>query len=377
MATYLLTGATGFLGSHLLRALVSAGHQVVLLSRKPLDYLDHPHVRVVVGDVLDQESVQEAAKGCDGMFHCAGMVSRDPDDAKAMMSVHVDGTKRALDGAKAAGVKRVVYISTSGTVAISEDDKELPNEESPVPYGLIGRWAYYRSKLFAEEEALKRNCNEFEVISLNPSLLLGPGDVRGGSTKDILWFLQQKIPAIPPGGLSFVDVRDVADVALQAMRKGRPGQRYLLGGCNMSFADYFGRLSRLSGVEGPVLPMPRNKTLNWLGNTLYRGVQDKLNQFDGPDDTSLDQACYFWYLDSSLAERELGFAPRDPLETIADTIQDMREWDPHFSARRGDQTLRVKFHLMEGLTIFGQQAQGIAQQASGLVKDMLQSQLIS
>lgn len=375
MATYLLTGATGFLGGHVLRELISAKQKVVLLSRQPLPHLEHDNIKVVIGDILDQDSVERAAKGCDGLFHCAGMVSRDRADAKKMMEVNVTGTCRTLDGAKAAGVKRVVYASTSGTVAISEDGEAISNEHTSTPIGLIGRWPYYRSKLFAEQEALKRNQDDFEVVSINPSLLIGPGDLRGHSTIDIQWFLQKKVFAVPSGGLSFVDVRDVAQVMLSAMRKGRAGSRYLVGACNLTFEEYFGRLSRLSGVEVPALKAPRNRTLNTIGNILYSGWRDAMKQTDGPDEESMDMASYFWYLDATLAERELDFNPRDPLTTLNETIKDLREWEPHY-ASGADQTLRMKYHLLEGLSIASSQiesqARQITERAKQAVTDILQ-----
>lgn len=373
MATYLLTGATGFLGGHLLRKLIASGHDVVVLSRKPLPHLEHDKIRVVVGDILDASSVEHAAEGCEALFHCAGMVSRDPKDAKQMMEINVQGTIRTLDATKKAGVRRVVYLSTSGTIAISEDGKEWPNEQSATPYGLIGRWGYYRSKMYAEAEALKRNGENFEVICLNPSLLLGPGDVRGSSTQDIRWFLQKKVPAIPSGGLSFVDVRDVADACIQAMKRGKAGERYLLGGCNLSFVDYFGRLERVSGVEAPLLRVPKYKTLSSIGNALFLRFQESFGSQDGPDEVSLEQASYFWYLDATYAQRQLHFTPRDPLETLQDTIDDLREWDPFLSSNNQDQTLRMKYHLLEGLSILETQAKTAATVATHAVKEFVQS----
>ena len=225
MSTYLITGATGFLGHHLVPALLDAGHTLVALTRRPAPALEAQGVQVVIGDVCDAESVKKAAKGCDGLFHCAGIVSRDPEDTKKMYDVHVNGTKITLDAAKEAGIKRVVYMSTSGTVAIREKKKPIPNEDSHAPYTIAGKWPYYRTKLYAEQEALKRNTGNFEVVSLNPSLLLGPGDLRGGSTEDIRLFIEKQIPAIPKGGLSYVDVRDVAKVCLTAMEKGKAKPR--------------------------------------------------------------------------------------------------------------------------------------------------------
>lgn len=323
MSTYLITGATGFLGHHLVPALLDAGHTLVALTRRPAPAFEAQGVQVVIGDVCDAESVKKAAKGCDGLFHCAGIVSRDPEDTKKMYDVHVNGTKITLDAAKEAGIKRVVYMSTSGTVAIREKKKPIPNEDSHAPYTIAGKWPYYRTKLYAEQEALKRNTEDFEVISLNPSLLLGPGDLRGGSTEDIRLFIEKQIPAIPKGGLSYVDVRDVAKVCLTAMEKGKAGQRYLLGACNITFEEYLNRLSRLSGVSAPWMQAPKNDFIADMGTSLLRKVQSTFGTKNALDDASLEMARYFWYLDASRAKKDLDFSPIDSVQTLKDTIDDM------------------------------------------------------
>ena len=187
MSRYLVTGATGFLGRHLTAALLSGGHEVVLLCRKPLG-TPPEGATVKLGDVLDRASVREAAAGCEGLFHCAGRVSRKPEDAEALFRIHVEGTKVTLDAARAAGVRRAVLASTSGTVAVSKEPKVL-DETAPSPQEIVARWPYYRSKLYAERAAFDRNGPGFEVVSVNPSLLLGPGDVQGSSTGDVVKFL--------------------------------------------------------------------------------------------------------------------------------------------------------------------------------------------
>ena len=193
----LVTGATGFLGSHLVRTLQASGHDVV------------PFARSTGGNVLDGQSVRRGADGCIAAFHCAGRVSRRPEDAEDLYRLHVEGTKITLDACAEAGVKRVVVASTSGTVAVSDDPEHVGKEDAAAPIGIVSRWPYYRAKLFAERAALERNRPGFEVVSVNPSLLLGPGDVNGSSTQDVRLLLEGAVPAVPAGGLSFVDARDV------------------------------------------------------------------------------------------------------------------------------------------------------------------------
>ncbi len=203
---HLVTGATGFLGAHLAEQLRGEGHEVVALCREEEPELEARGIAVARGDVLDRESVERAADRCVGVFHCAGKVSRDPDDTEALQRLHVEGTRNVVAASKAKGVRRLVHASTSGTVAVSEDPRRFATEDDEAPIALISRWPYYRSKLYAERAALEANeangTRGFEVVSVNPTLLLGPGDLRGSSTEDVRLFLERRIPAVPGGGLT-------------------------------------------------------------------------------------------------------------------------------------------------------------------------------
>jgi dihydroflavonol-4-reductase len=332
----LVTGATGFLGAHLAVLLEARGHEVI------------PFSRATGGDVLDAEGVRAAAEGCQGAFHCAGWVSRNPDDAEALYRVHVEGTKNVVDACAQAGVGRVVIASTSGTVAVSDTPEQVATEDDEAPIGIVSRWPYYRAKLFAERAALARNGEGLEVLSVNPSLLLGPlygaladgspvsasrpgtsrgastGVSHGSSTEDVRLFLEGAIPAVPAGGLSFVDVRDAAEAMRLAMERGRGGERYLVGACNLTVRDFFGRLARVSGVPAPWLPMPRSRQLARLGARIMERVAAKVGIPSPVDAVSVEMAQCFWYLDAGKAERELGWSARDPGETLHDTVEDLR-----------------------------------------------------
>jgi len=324
---YLVTGGTGFLGAHLVRALRAHDHEVVVLARteNPAEFSDDRGVTVRRGDVLDLASVRDAAAGCVGAFHCAGRVSRKPDDAEEIYRTHVEGTKVTLEGCHAAGVKRVVVASSSGTIAVSADPDHVATETDETPIALIARWPYYRAKLFAERAALEKNSAGFEVVCINPTLLLGPGDTRGSSTEDVRLFLERKIPAVPPGGISLVDVRDAAEGAVLAMDKGEPGERYLLGAANMTLREFFAKLERVSGVKAPWLPMPRAPELAKLGAKAAGDLAKKLGFDFDIDPVSLDMAQFYWYLDASRAEKVLGWSSREPSETLADTVEDLRK----------------------------------------------------
>ncbi len=308
---YLVTGATGFLGSHLVGALESRGHDVVRFSRGS------------GGDILDEGSVRAAATHCDGAFHCAGRVSRRRADAEEMYRVHVEGTRTVLDACAAAGLRRVVVASTSGTVAVSDDPNRVGTESNSAPLGIIGRWPYYRAKLFAEQAALSRSRDGFEVVCVNPSLLLGPGDARGSSTEDVRRFLEGELPAVSSGGLSFVDARDAAEAMRLAMDRGRGGERYLVGACNLTMAAFVGKLARASGAKAPRLVLPRSRALITLGASWMSRLAPHVG-FAPIDPETLEMSSYFWYVDSAKAEAELGFRSRDPSITLYETVEDLR-----------------------------------------------------
>jgi dihydroflavonol-4-reductase len=324
MSRYVVTGGTGFLGRYLIEQLCAADHEVVALCRGESPALTDLGATIHLGDVLDGESIRSAAAHCDGLFHCAGKVSRDGDDAESMYRVHVEGTKTTLDAARSAGVKRAVVASTSGVVAVSSDPDELRDEEADTPMAEIARWPYYRSKLFAERAAFDRHDAQFEVIAVNPSLLLGPGDHRNSSTEDIRLFLERKIPFCPAGGIAFVDARDAAASLILAMEKGKGGERYLINAANMTVQAFFGRLERISGVKAPPFRLPRTSaTIAGVSASLI-GKAAKLFSMEPPlDKISAEMSQFYWYCDSTKAETELGWTCRDPNETLADTVEDL------------------------------------------------------
>jgi dihydroflavonol-4-reductase len=265
----------------------------------------------------------EALHGADGVFHLAGFVSRDPDDSQRMMRVHVDGTRRLLELAKVAGVRRVVVASSSGTIAVSADEV-VHDEDSGYAEEVACGWPYYASKIYQEKLALELGESlGIEVVIVNPSLLLGPGDRRLSSTKDVLRFKRRQIPVVPDGGINFVDVRDAASATVAAMERGRPGERYLMGGPNWTTREFFGRLERASKVGRPRVKLPRK----WaeLGASVLEHLYGTQGKAPPIDRMSVEIANHFWWIDSSKAERELGFVARDPALTLGDTVRYLRQ----------------------------------------------------
>jgi dihydroflavonol-4-reductase len=329
-ATILVTGGTGFLGKHVLKALAAAGRagEVRALVRQRARSIERLGIAQVDGDVTDEASLAAAIRGVTHVLHLAGMVSRHGKDVSTMMRVHVDGTRRVFDAARAQGVARVVLASSSGTIAVSTDAETVTNESAPFAYEVVKGWPYYLSKIYQEQLALRYVAeHQLPIVILNPSLLLGPGDSRGSSTEDVRKFLQKKIPIVPDGGVNFVDVRDAAAAFVAALERGRVGERYLLGGPNWTMETFFGRLSRLAKVPAPRLKVPA-KWAEW-GATLLQEFADWRGTVASVDPISVEMAQHFWYCDSSKAERELGFLARDPQETLLDTIRYVRK---HFLA---------------------------------------------
>jgi dihydroflavonol-4-reductase len=322
----LVTGGTGFLGSHFMSELCkrtdAANVRVLNLVNTPA--LDKLGVEVLVGTVTSRADVERAMDGVTHVYHLAGYVSRRPEDAHLMFTVHVDGTRTVCQAAAQAGVKRIVMSSTSGTIAISERDDEWPDESSPAPMSLIARWPYYSSKLYQEAAARQFCGDKVELVMVNPALLLGPGDERIGSTREVLSFLSGEVHVVPMGGINFVDARDVAAMIPVAMEKGRPGERYLLGGHNMTFAEYFDRMERLSKAYSPRIKLRSDWA--WYAARAQAAVFKAVGRTAPIEPTAADQARFFWYFDSAKARQELGWAPREASETIFDTIQYVREY---------------------------------------------------
>ena len=322
----LVTGATGFLGSHLVAELCRGGdpRQVRVFSQSRSPALASVGVEVMEGSVTDERAVAAAVAGVERVYHLAGFVSRKPEDGSRMYAVHVDGTRILCAAAKAAGVKRVLVASTSGTIAVSERAEEMPDEGCPPPLSLIGRWPYYASKYYQEETARRACGTEVELVIVNPSLLLGPGDDRLSSTRDVLQFLNRDIPATPPGGLNFVDARDVAAILPVAMERGRPGERYLLGGHNLSFVEFFAKLARMTKVPAPLFRAPKGK-LTLLATELGSSLYKKLGRTPPLSREAVDMASNYWYFDSTKARDELGWSPRDAADTLFATVTYLRD----------------------------------------------------
>jgi len=324
-AVTLITGGTGFLGSHLVRQLTEDGAKNIRVMATSIpDWLVDLGVETFAGSITNADDTKRAVEGISEIYHLAGNVSREREDARSMYDIHVEGTRVLCDAAKAAGVRTIVLASTSGTIAVSKDGDTVPDETFTQPLDIIARWPYYASKAYQEMAALERFSGKgLRLVIMNPSLLLGPGDDRLSSTKLILDFMARKIGAVPTGGVSFVDARDAAQTFRVAMKKGRHGERYLLGAANWTFSKFFGRLERLTKVAAPKLALPSRLAIT--GAQLVDSFFKQWDLASPVEPGAIEMAQYYWYLNCSKAARELSFKPRDPGETLHETVVYLRE----------------------------------------------------
>ncbi|MCW8141789.1 MAG: NAD-dependent epimerase/dehydratase family protein [Planctomycetota bacterium] len=318
----LVTGATGFLGRHLVRTLVKRGHRVRALCRSDAPALEREGAQVLRGDVLEPDTLPPAVDCADVVFHLAGQVQHRGSPT-ALYDLHVGGTRAVLDAAARAKARRVVHVSTSGTIAVSTRPERIAREDAPYATEVVRRWPYYLSKIFAEKVALEPR--DVPVVVVSPSLLLGPEDEGLSSSGALLRFLRKEVPAVPPGGLSFVDVRDAAEATANAAERGRPGERYLLGGANMTLEAFFVLLAKVSGVPAPSLRS--GAAVNDAAARVLEALED-VTGVETDESVAYAMAGHFWYLDAGKAQAELGFTPRAAEATLRDAVAWLRSRGP-------------------------------------------------
>jgi dihydroflavonol-4-reductase len=252
-----LTGATGFVGHHVAKALAAEGAELRLLVRKTsnLKNLEGIAGETLTGDLSNPESIRNAMAGVDAVVHVAADYRLWIPDPAAMYKANVDGTRELLRLAREAGVKRVVYTSSVATMHFRTDGIVI-NEETPVSLAdMVGH--YKRSKFLAEQEAIKAADAGQQVIILNPTSPIGSNDAKPTPTGRIfLDFLNGKFPAYMDTGLNLVDVSEVAHAHVLALTKGKPGRRYILGGENLTLKQILDKMSAITGIPSPTVKIP-------------------------------------------------------------------------------------------------------------------------
>ena len=253
----LVTGASGFVGNHVVRALVKRGQPVRILVRPSsnLSWLeDLPALEKSIGDLRDRASLDAAVKGCEALYHVAADYRFDVSNPAEVYKSNVEGTRNLLEAAGNAGVKRIVYTSTVGCVGFLE--KGLADEDTPVTLEMMVG-TYKRTKFQAEQAARQLARDGLPVVIVNPTTPVGEYDAKPTPTGAmILRFLKRKMPAVVDTGLNLIDVRDCAEGHLLAAERGRVGERYLLGCRNFTLLEITQALSRISGVPAPRIRLP-------------------------------------------------------------------------------------------------------------------------
>jgi dihydroflavonol-4-reductase len=324
----LVTGASGLIGSNLLRALLQRGDDVRILLRPSArdDNLAGLECERCSGDMLDRRSVRRALRGVERVFHVAGTTSlRKP--AAEVYRTNVDGTRIVLEECLRAGVQRVVY--TSSVAAVGPAERGSTADETQVfdagAYGI----PYVNAKHEAEVEALRLAARGLPVVIVNPGHVFGRGDLYRSSTDIVRRFLRRQIPAYVDGALNIVDVRDVARGHLAADERGKPGERYILGNRNYTLDRLFSDLGRISGVEPPALKLPRAVAL------AFAEAQARLPGRPQITPVEVRASGLWWAFRNTKAKRELGWRPSPHEDTIEATVAWYREREGDRVARPG------------------------------------------
>jgi dihydroflavonol-4-reductase len=320
----LVTGATGFVGSAVARALVGAAWQVRCLVRRASNRrnLEPLAVEIAVGDLTDRASLDAALSGCDALFHVAADYRLWAPDPRELYRANVDGTDNVLAAAQRAGVERIVYTSSVATVGLPTDGS--PGEEStPVALSdMIGH--YKRSKFLGEQLALTWAQRGSHVVVVNPSTPIGPGDVKPTPTGRIILDAGcGRMPAYVDTGLNVVHVDDVAAGHLLALERGRSGERYILGGEDMTLQDILAEVARLVDRKPPRIRLPHGAVLPIAyAAEAFARLTGRSTQITVEGVRMARKRMYF---SSARAARELGYRFRNPRLAIADAIDWFRE----------------------------------------------------
>lgn len=250
----LVTGANGFLGRHVVKELSRRAYHVRAMLRHSamLSWSPHPNIEEYRASFGKEEDLPEAVAGCDAVIHCAADTRQSHRSPKDYRAVNVEASLNLFRAAQRAGIARFVFVSTANTLGYGSIKE--PGHEG-IPAALVFRDSgYARSKI--EAETVLRSADKGELVIVNPTFLIGPDDARSGSEIIFSKILGKKLIPYPPGGKNYVDVRDAACGIVNALEKGRSGEKYLLSGENSSYEDFFRRVVKLSGQGSRVFGIP-------------------------------------------------------------------------------------------------------------------------
>jgi len=302
-----VTGATGFVGSHVARALAEQGAELRLLVRPSsrTDNIADLRAEVATGDLCEPESLRKAIQGCDFVFHVAADYRIWVRDPERMYRANVEGTRTVIEAAQACGVRRVVYCSSVATMGFTQSG-QIVDEDTPVSLAdMVGH--YKRSKFMAEQIALEAGRKGANVVVVNPTTPIGERDIKPTPTgRIIVDFLNRKFPAYVDTGLNLADVKEVARGHLLALEKARPGERYILGGENLTLKQILDKLAELTGLPSPTMKVPHAVAMGFAAfDQFFTGIVRGKEPRATMDAVKMGRKKMF--ASSAKAERELGY----------------------------------------------------------------------
>lgn len=319
----LVTGATGFVGSWMTKKLVTEGLDVHILRRSSSDLSELINIDVThhIGDVTDPESLVQAIKQVDVVFHLAGVVGYTPSARKLMEKVNIGGTQNVVEACIKLDIKRLVYMSSVVAIGASFNGQNPLNEQSEYNLEHLNL-GYFQTKHEAEK-IVKQACekNQIDAVILNPSTIYGPGDAKKGSRKTQVKVAQGKMPFYTSGGVNVIHIKDLVDAVYQAFQVGKTGERYILAGENLTIKQLFNYIAEAAGVKPPSIYMPDIvlHTIGKIGDILERsGKKAPLSS------ENAWAATLFHWFDSSKAQKDLNLTITPAKEAITSSVNWMK-----------------------------------------------------
>ena len=317
-----VTGATGFVGSHVARALAGQGAELRLLVRSSsrTDNIAELRAEVAIGDLCRPESLRKAMVGCEFVFHVAADYRLWVRDPEQMYLANVEGTRAIIQAAQESGVRRVVYCSSVATMGFTRSG-QIVDENTPVSLAeMVGH--YKRSKFMAEQVALEAGRKGANVVVVNPTTPIGERDIKPTPTgRIVVDFLNRKFPAYVDTGLNLADVKEVARGHLLAMEHAHPGERYILGGENLTLKQILDKLSALTGLPSPSMKVPHAVAMGFAAlDQFFTGVV--MGKEPRATIDAVEMGRKKMYASSAKAERELGYRT----VPVEDALRRAVEW---------------------------------------------------
>ena len=320
----LVTGANGFVGAHLCRRLVERGASVRAMVRKGSDHagLNGQKVDMVYGDILDLSSLERAAQDCEQVYHLAANVKFFTRDPEAMRAANTQGTRNVLSAARKANVQRIIHTSTAAVLRRGQHSPSADETMLKDDHEAVG--VYELSKLEADRVAMAAAKDGLPVTIINLTAPIGPGDAKPSPIgHTVVQFLKGNFPAYTDSGLNVVDVRDAAEGHCLVAEKGKIGDRYIIGGENISLKGFLDVLGELSGVPSPTMKVPYALTL--IGGVMGEITGRLSNKEPLACLASVRMGKYPHYVSIDKAKRELGYVPGPIRTSLQEEIAWFRE----------------------------------------------------